>query len=159
VQSARTLRSRVGKVYAVVRPGADATARALAGEGCEVVVCAKAGEGMGASLACGASAAGEVGGYVIALADMPFVRTTSIAAVREALEAGASFAVPYYHGRRGHPVAIAGRYRHQLEKAHGDEGARQLLAANANLVVKVPVGDPGVIRDIDQPSDLAPPVL
>jgi len=26
-------------------------------------------------------------------------------------------------------------------------------------LVKVPVGDPGVIRDIDRPADLAPPIV
>jgi len=40
----------------------------------------------------------------------------------------------------------------------GDAGAKQLLAQNERALVKVPVGDPGVIRDIDTPGDLAPPL-
>jgi molybdenum cofactor cytidylyltransferase len=162
VQAARNLKTGVARIVAVVRPGADDTARALAAEGCEVVVCDNASEGMGASLACAARAAGdtcEVGGYLVALADMPFVRPTSIAAVRDALADGAPLVAPYFHGRRGHPVGIAGRFRIELESAAGDEGAKKLLGAHAAELVKIPVGDPGVIRDIDQPSDLAPPVL
>jgi CTP:molybdopterin cytidylyltransferase MocA len=40
----------------------------------------------------------------------------------------------------------------------GDEGAKKLLAENEKLLVKIPVGDPGVVRDIDTPGDLAPPL-
>jgi molybdenum cofactor cytidylyltransferase len=157
VQAARHLRAEVPRVIAAVRPGADELARALAAEGCEVVVCENASGGMGASLACAARAAGEAAGYLVALADMPFVRRTSIAAVRDALAAGAALSAPYFRARRGHPVGISGRYRAELERLAGDEGAKQLLAEHASELVKIPVGDPGVIRDIDTPGDLAPP--
>jgi molybdenum cofactor cytidylyltransferase len=116
-------------------------------------------EGMGASLACAARAAGEADGYLVALADMPFVRPSTIAAVRDALAQGASLAAPYWRARRGHPVGFAGSLRAELEAMSGDEGAKRLLDAHAARLVKVPVGDPGAIRDIDQPSDLAPPLV
>ncbi|MGA8051033.1 MAG: nucleotidyltransferase family protein [Burkholderiales bacterium] len=158
VQAARHLLSQVSRVVAVVRPGAEERARSLAAEGCDVVVCANADEGMGASLACAVRAAGEARGYIVALADMPFVRPSSIAAVREALEAGALLAAPYFRRRRGHPVGIAGRFRAELEALSGDEGARRVLVQHENLLVKIPCGDPGVIRDIDAPGDLVPPL-
>jgi molybdenum cofactor cytidylyltransferase len=158
VQAARHLKAELPRVVAAVRPEAAATARALEAEGCEVVICERAAEGMGASLACAARAAGEADGYLVALADMPFVRPSTIAAVREALERGATLAAPYWRARRGHPVGFAGRLRAELEASSGDEGARRLLEAHAAELVKVPVGDPGAIRDIDQPSDLSPPL-
>ena len=158
VQAARHLQPEVARVVAVVRPGAAETARALEAEGCEVAVCERAAEGMGASLACAARAAGGADGYLVALADMPFVRRSSIAAVREALERGAPLAAPYWRARRGHPVGFAGRFRVELEALEGDAGARQLLDRHAAQLVKVPLGDPGVIRDIDRPEDLAPPL-
>ncbi|MGH8704018.1 MAG: nucleotidyltransferase family protein, partial [Burkholderiales bacterium] len=153
------LKAGVPRIVAVVRPGVDETARALAAEDCEIVVCENASEGMGASLACAVRAAGHADGYLVALADMPFVRPTSIAAVRDALVGGAPLAAPYFRARRGHPVGIAARFRAELEALTGDEGARMLLAAHEAELVKVPVGDPGVIRDIDRPSDLAPPIV
>ncbi len=158
VQAARHLKSEMTRVIAVVRPGADQTARALAAEGCEVVVCERAAEGMGASLACAVQAAGAADGYLVALADMPFVRPSTIAAVRDALAQGAALAAPYFRARRGHPVGFAGRFGAQLQCLAGDEGAKRLMDAHAAQLVKVPVGDPGAIRDIDQPSDLAPPL-
>jgi molybdenum cofactor cytidylyltransferase len=158
VQAARAFRLELSRVVAAVRPGAPELSAALQREGCEVVVCERAAEGMGASLACAARAAGKAAGYLVALGDMPFVRRASIAAVRDALEGGAALAAPYFHTRRGHPVGISGRYFGELLSASGDEGARALLARHEALLVKIPVGDPGVIRDIDTPGDLAPPV-
>ena len=157
VQAARHLKAEIDRVIAVVRPGADETARALEAEACEVVVCADAAEGMGASLACGVRAAGEVDGYLVALADMPFIRPSTIAAVRDTLAGGALLVAPYFRTRRGHPVGIAGRFRDELAVLGGDEGAKALLAAHAAALVKLPVGDPGAIRDIDTPADVAPP--
>ena len=157
IQSARNLRAELATVIVVVRD--RAAAAGFEAERCTVTVCENANEGMGASLACAASAAGPRDGYIVALADMPFLRRTSIGAVREALEKGASIAAPYFRARRGHPVGIAGRFYEQLTKLKGDEGARRVLAENDASLVKIPVGDPGVIRDIDRPEDLAPPVL
>src|SRR5688572_22591495 len=150
------------RVVAVVRPGSDALSQALQKEGCEIVVCENAAEGMGASLACAARAVAqlfpEADGYLIALADMPFLRRTTIAAVRDALDAGAPIAAPYFRARRGHPVAMSRKFLEALLALKGDEGAKQILAANAQAIVKIPVGDPGAFRDIDKPGDLWPPL-
>lgn len=158
VQAARHLRSGVSRVVAVVRPGSELLAENLKKENCEIVVCENAAEGMGASLACAARAAGPADGYLVALGDMPFVRPSSIAAVRDALAGGAALAAPFWRARRGHPVGIAGQFFDRLLSLRGDEGAKALLAAEQGRMVKIPVGDPGVIRDIDTPADLAPPL-
>jgi molybdenum cofactor cytidylyltransferase len=158
VQAARHLRAAVPDVVAAVKPGAETLAKLLQTEGCMIVVCDNAAEGMGASLACAARAAGPAYGYVVALADMPFVRPSTIAAVRDALDKGAALVAPYFRTRRGHPVGVAGRFFDELAALQGDEGARRLLTRHAADLVKIPVGDPGVIRDIDTPGDLAPPV-
>jgi molybdenum cofactor cytidylyltransferase len=158
VQSARHLKSELGRVVAVVRPDSDRLISSLKAEGCEVVVCENAAEGMGASLACAARAAGEADGYLIALADMPFLRRTTIAAVRDALVGGAPLVAPYFRARRGHPVGLSHEFFHELLALRGDEGAKRLLAAHEKQMVKIPVGDPGALRDIDRPEDLAPPL-
>jgi molybdenum cofactor cytidylyltransferase len=163
IQAARNLKAVFGDgVLAVIRPDADELAGLFGKEHCKVTLCERASEGMGASLACGvraANAAGPADGYVVALGDMPFIRASTIAAVRDALAGGAALAAPYFRARRGHPVGISGRFRAELEGLRGDEGAKMLLAAHAGELVKVPVGDPGAIRDIDAPGDLAPPIV
>lgn len=157
VQAARHLKSQVD-IVAVVRPGSDELGQALQAEGCKVVICDNAAEGMGASLACAVRAAEGADAWLVALADMPYVRPSSIAAVRSALEGGALLAAPYFRARRGHPVGISARFRQELLSLGGDEGAKAVLSGHGAELLKIPVGDPGVIRDIDRPEDLAPPL-
>jgi len=162
IQAARHVRAVFDEVFAVTRPEAKELAELLRREGCTVVVCDNAAAGMGASLACAVRAvhaAGPADAYLIALADMPFIRASSIAAVRDALAAGAALAAPYFRSRRGHPVGFAASFRPALEALQGDEGARKIIQADGKDLVKIPVGDPGVIRDIDTPGDLAPPII
>jgi molybdenum cofactor cytidylyltransferase len=160
IQAARHLRVVFeGNVLAVVRPDANALSDLLGKEGCKVLVCENAAEGMGASLACAVRAVRDAEGFVVALADMPFIRSSTIAAVRDALVAGAPMVAPYFRARRGHPVGIAAKFRQELEALKGDEGARKVVVANEKSLLKIPVGDPGVLRDIDTPGDLLPPVV
>ncbi|HEX5477284.1 MAG TPA: nucleotidyltransferase family protein [Burkholderiales bacterium] len=158
VQAARHLKAEVEEVVAVVRPDSLELKKSLEAERCKVTVCQNAAEGMGASLACAARAAGPCAGYLVALGDMPFIRPSTIAAIRDALASGAPLVAPYFRARRGHPVGLAGSFYEQLIQCRGDEGAKRLLSANEARLVKVPVGDPGVLRDIDTPGDLLPPL-
>jgi molybdenum cofactor cytidylyltransferase len=74
VASARNLAAAVDNVIAVVRPGDDATRALLAGEpNIKIVVCARADEGMGHSLAAAVAASPVDTSWVIALGDMRFV--------------------------------------------------------------------------------------
>jgi molybdenum cofactor cytidylyltransferase len=155
VAAARNLAAALPRVLAVIRPGAPALERALRGAGAEVTVCPNAVEGMGVTLAHAVRAAGPADGWVIALADMPFIRPDSIRSVAAAIAGGAPVAAPDYRGERGHPVGFGGAYRAALERLTGDAGARAILKADAGVVARVAVDDPGVVRDIDVPADLA----
>ncbi|HUQ25758.1 MAG TPA: nucleotidyltransferase family protein, partial [Burkholderiales bacterium] len=103
VQAARHLGAQVGRTVAVIKPGAGELAARRKEEKCEIVVCDNAAEGMGASLACAVRAAQDADAWLVALGDMPFVRPSSIAALRSALEGGASLTAPFFRARRGHP--------------------------------------------------------
>ena len=148
------LRAALPKVIAVVRPGASVLENLLSEAGATVILCANAGDGMGASLAAAVSASGDVDGWVIALADMPYIRPETIGRVAASLAAGADIVAPAYRGERGHPVGLSARFRPQLETLVGDEGARSVLKANTALIKLIDVDDPGVCRDIDTPEDL-----
>jgi molybdenum cofactor cytidylyltransferase len=150
------LRAAVPRVIAVVRPGAALLASRLSEAGATVILCVDADAGMGASLATAVGASGAVAGWVIALADMPYIRPETIASVAASLCAGAAMIAPAYQGVRGHPVGLSAQFRGQLEALRGDEGARTILRQNTGLVQLIEVDDPGVCRDIDTPEDLRP---
>lgn len=150
------LRAAVPHVIAVVRPGATVLENLLSEAGATVILCANADDGMGASLAAAVSASGEVAGWVVALADMPYIRPETISKIAAAVAAGSPIVAPSYRGERGHPVGLAARFRPQLQTLRGDEGARSVLKDNAALIKLIDVDDPGVCRDIDTPEDLRP---
>ena len=154
VAALANLRTAVPQVIAVVRPGAPLLQNRLREAGATVILCANADEGMGASLAAAVSASGDVAGWIIALADMPYIRPETISKIARTLAAGAAIVAPAYHGERGHPVGLSARFRGQLEALRGDEGARALLRNSTGLVTLIEVDDPGVCRDIDTPADL-----
>lgn len=156
VASARAMRLALDHVVAVVRPGDDELASLLHGEGCETIVCAKAAEGMGVSLARGVAHASAASGWVVALADMPFIQPATILGVVAALREGASLAAPRLaDGRRGHPVGFAGEWREALRDLCSDTGARQVLHDHATRVRWLCSTDAGCVADVDVPADLA----
>ena len=157
VASCRALRAALGRVFAVVRPEDDTLAALLADGGVHIVRCARAEDGMGASLACGVAASADADGWIVALADMPWIAPATVRAVADAIAAGASLAAPFHHGERGHPVGFAPGHREALMALTGDEGARALVAHAGAALVRIDVDDPGVLRDVDLPLDLAAP--
>jgi molybdenum cofactor cytidylyltransferase len=153
--SAIHLVAALDDVIAVVRPRAAALERALDATGARVVACERASEGMGASLACGAAATHDADGWVVGLADMPWISPTSIVAVADAIRDGAEIAATRFDGQRGHPVGFSRKYGSLLASLTGDEGARNIVAARQWALRLVDVDDPGVLRDVDLPADLA----
>src|SRR5712691_6831226 len=152
--AARHLIGALPDSIAVLRPRAQKLGKLLRDAGCNTVVCKNAGEGMGTSLAAGVRAAPNADGWLVALADMPFIRPDTIRAVAKALQEGASIAAPSFQGERGHPVGFARRFYEELSSLRGDGGARQFLKQHPDWVTLFEVDDPGVLRDIDEPSDL-----
>lgn len=151
-EAAHRLLLVVTRVLAVVRPGSEALARMLNDAGCDVVFSTDAERGMGASLAAGIEASADSEGWIVALADMPRIAVTTVEAVARSLDGGASIVVPFYQGRRGHPVGFGPEHRDALMGLNGDTGARNLLASHR--IARLDVDDPGILRDVDTPEDL-----
>jgi molybdenum cofactor cytidylyltransferase len=139
--AARPFIQELPEALAVVRPGDEALSRLFGDLGYRVVVNPDADDGLGASLAAGVRAASQARGWVVGLADMPWIAPASIAAVAASL--------------RGHPVGLAACWRETLTGLVGDQGARRLFADHAAAFVAVETADAGVVRDVDLPADLA----
>ena len=154
VSAARHLVRGLPQSLGVVRSGDEELARRLREEGLGVVYCRDSAQGLGHSIVCGVTASAKAGGWVLALADMPYIQPATIAAVAAAIECGAAIAVVEYQGQRGHPVGFGVQLRAQLLQLRGDTGARDLIARHSGRVVRIPVDDPGVVQDIDTPADL-----
>jgi molybdenum cofactor cytidylyltransferase len=154
VRALINLAACVDNVVAVVRPGDQTLARALSDHGAATTVCPYAADGMGRSLAWAIRTAPLAKGWVIGLADMPWIQSASIRRVADALESGAALVAASHHGVRGHPVGFSRRYYGELVALSGDEGAKTILRAHAAELQLIETDDAGVSRDVDTPADL-----
>lgn len=154
--SARALATALPGALAVVRPGMADLERELTDGGCKVLVSASAEAGMGAALAAAVQDSAQARGWLVALADMPWLPVELIRAVALSIAtpgtAVDAIAAPWRDGRRGHPVAFGPAWRDALLRLDGDEGARALLQGQA--VTRILTDHDGAFRDIDTPEDL-----
>lgn len=111
-------------------------------------------QGMSQSIKAGIDASRDAAGWLIGLADMPWVSPVVLADLKQAMIGGAGIAAPYYQDQRGQPVAFNAGYLPDLLALEGDQGARQLLLDNKSLIHAITSPDNGILRDIDKPADL-----
>jgi molybdenum cofactor cytidylyltransferase len=153
--SARHLAAVCARTIVVIRPDDTVLASLLAADGIETVVCATAEQGMGHSLSSGVAASADAAGWLIALADMPYIQPASYHAVVLALQDGAGMARPVFGRKMGHPVGFAADHFAALLALTGDQGGKAIIDADPAALVACPVDDPGVLKDVDQPSQIS----
>lgn len=154
VASLGVLRSALENVVVVVRKGDDAARTMFEEVAATVIVSEHASLGMGHSLAAAIAAAKEADGWIIALADMPYLRPATVTTIAQRIAATGLIALPSCQGSRGHPVGFGRRYLDELLGLQGDAGARAVVGRHAGDVEVVETDDPGTLRDIDTPADL-----
>ena len=156
-QALHNLRPAIQRLIVVVPPEHQALAEILENEAVELIVNPHASNGMGSSLACGVAASREAPGWIIGLADMPWIQSTTIRQIANALREGRTLVAPCYHNQRGHPVGFHSQFANALLKLQGDTGARAILEQHANELHLIDVDDPGILLDVDTPADIAAP--
>jgi len=154
LHSLRLLMETLPQTFVVVDSKNDSFIEVLSGEAVVLVPNPDASRGMGSSLACGVEAASSADGWVIALADMPWIQPQTIQAVAGSLDDERTICAASYQGKRGHPVGFGRSYAKALMGLDGDEGARSVVLANRMYLKLINTNDPGVIADIDYPHEL-----
>ena len=157
--SAENLIKAIPVSIAVLRPKNKDLTELLINAGLNIVFCTEDNQEMADSLATGIrfsvnfEAAND--GFVIALADMPYIQTETIVAVANKVADGASIVIPTYQNQRGHPVGFSAKFRSELENLQGDEGARSIIKRYTDELLLLPTDDAGILVDIDTPNDLS----
>jgi len=154
--AAQTLVAAIPESLAVIRPDEHTLGELFAKAGLTVVTCPADQQDMADSLVAAIKHAAcmAADGFVIALADMPFIRNATIAIVAQKLGDGHDIVIPEYQGQRGHPVGFSSKFRSELESLQGDEGARSIIRQHAQQVCTFKCDDPGILADIDTLADL-----
>ncbi len=153
--SATALCDVLPQVVVVVREGSQDQIDALIGLPVQIVENRRAALGMGTSIAAGVAATAAARGWLVALADMPYLASMTIAAVAlRVAQDDRAIVAPTLNGQRGHPVGFGNAFGPALIELRGDQGPRALFEAHP--VSLLPVLDSGILRDIDTPGDLEP---
>ena len=123
---------------------------------CVVAVNGDYESGMASSLALGVSPVSESAiGFLIAHADMPYVREDTVKAIIDRAREGARIVAPIYKGVRGFPVYLRADCRAGLlSTLAGEVGARLYIAQYMGDLELVEVDDAGATIDIDRPEDI-----
>jgi molybdenum cofactor cytidylyltransferase len=118
-------------------------------------------QGMAHSLANGISQTQDWEAALVMLGDMPFVEANTIETILNTYTAHknhntnpAPIVVPCLGEKLGHPVLFSQRYFAEIANLTGDRGARPVIDAHPENLVKLPTTDNGVLLDIDKPTDL-----
>lgn len=158
VQAANHLIGALPNSIAVIPAGDDMLKSLLKDTGICVVENPQPKQGMSSSIRCGIETSmqndADAGGWVIALADMPFIPVEIIKQVADAVSEGALMVQPEYHEQRGHPVGFSSQFKNELCNVQGDVGAKHLLYQYWEQVRIVEVSNDAILRDIDVPDDL-----
>lgn len=116
----------------------------------------QAERGMGVTLKAGIGATAPACGWLVMLADMPWVQARTLSALAAALADGAGLVRPQVDGQPGNPAGFSTAWRTSLMALPDEQGARALLQGQKQDTVWVTVPDAGILRDVDLPADLDP---
>jgi len=154
--------SVLDKVLVVLRFGdltfANELAKSIDNPQVEFYCAPDSAKGMAHSLANAVSKVKDWEAAMVFLGDMPFVQAETVDSLLgeyEFRKALSPIVLPTKHGTQGHPVLFSSAYFDEIQTVTGDKGARPVVDNHPDKVFTVEVQDPGVIRDIDTPQDLA----
>ena len=152
--TAQTLANALPGSTVVINPELKNVAAQLEQLGLHVVINEKAEQGMGGSIACGVSANKDASGWLITLADMPYVKTETLSLLANKLKEGADIIAPVFDQQRGHPVGFNSSFKKELMDLNKDVGARYIIEKHQQQLELLLTNDKGVIWDVDYPDDI-----
>ena len=99
----------------------------------------------------------EVSGDVLLVlpGDMPYVEPETVRLVLDTWQLQRGIVSPRYRGKRGHPVAMPLAFRDEIRATPVGANLHEVIKKHLEMRVDLDVDDPGVLRDVDVPADLA----
>ena len=123
--------------------------------GVKLVHSPKADQGMSQSLIVGVQANINADACLIALGDMPYIKTDTIERLC-GMASSTNICMPIHQGNNGNPVIFGKDFYSDLLKIRGDQGAKRITQQYANKLQGLEVDDQGVLHDIDIPAQILP---
>jgi molybdenum cofactor cytidylyltransferase len=151
-QSAKVLIEALPNSIAVVQPQQIERKEILQALDFSIVESTNAEQGMGYAIADAVNASKNADGWLIALADMPWISTTLIQKMAASLSNPKSIIAPRFNGKRGQPVVFGHDWFDELSALQGDIGAREIL--KMATIDWIDWFDASIHQDVDTVMDM-----
>jgi molybdenum cofactor cytidylyltransferase len=149
------LNSTVDEIIVVLGYRAEEITKTIAAKPVKIIVNPNYQQGMSTSIIAGLILVDhQAQAVMLALGDQPLVDSQTInRLIDEFHKHDKGIAVPTYHGRRGHPIIFAIKYKSKLLELEGDIGGREIIKQHPDDILEVAVDSESVIADIDTRDD------
>jgi molybdenum cofactor cytidylyltransferase len=92
--------------------------------------------------------------YLLALVDQPQLRPELIQQLVFAVaHTGKGMIIPTHHGKRGHPIILARRYRQEVLALGPHQGLNVVTRGHPDDTLEIPVESDDILRDMDYQED------
>ena len=92
--------------------------------------------------------------YLLALVDQPHLGREPAQRVLEAFrQSQKGLVIPTYQGKRGHPIALSGKYRDEALALGPDQGLNLVTRGHPDDTLEVPLADDFILQDMDYPDE------
>ncbi|MHC4425921.1 MAG: nucleotidyltransferase family protein [Planctomycetota bacterium] len=149
------LASTVGEVHVVVGHQRELISRELSTRPVSIVNNSNYKSGMLSSVRCGlGSLPRQCRAVLVALGDQPSITSGLIDQMLQSFATTEKrILVPFYDGKRGHPLLFSKHYRNNILTQYDNVGLRGLLHAHPDDVFELTVSTSAVLSDMDCPED------
>ena len=151
--------SDVGQVIVVIGHEAEKIRRKLNNFPLSFVYNPNFSEGMTTSIKSGVKEVSpDCDGYMICLADMPFINTSEInklihAYAQNRINEKRLIVIPVYQGHRGNPVLFSTEFREDILEHKIEYGCKGVIMNNFESVKEIEMDDENMLLDVDTMED------
>ena len=151
--------SDVGQVIVVIGHEAEKIRRKLNNFPLSFVYNPNFSEGMTTSIKSGVKEVSpDCDGYMICLADMPFINTSEINKLIHAYDQNRIkekrlIVIPVYQGHRGNPVLFSTEFREDILEHKMEFGCKGVIMKNFESVKEIEMDDDSMLLDVDTLED------
>jgi molybdenum cofactor cytidylyltransferase len=94
--------------------------------------------------------------YLLALVDQPHLGQELIQQLLATFaHTGKGVVIPTYHGKRGHPLVLAARYRQEVLALGPQQGLNLVTRGHPEDTLEMPVDNDDILRDMDYQEEYA----
>ena len=151
--------SDVGQVLVVIGHEAEKIRRELNNFPLSFVYNPNFSEGMTTSIKSGVKEVSpDCDGFLICLADMPFINTPEInklihAYVQNRIKEKRLIVVPVFQGHRGNPVLFSSEFRNDILEHKKESGCKGVIMNYSESVKEIEMDDDNMLLDVDTLED------